>query len=162
MEDITPILEPLVYATDLLDKESQPTGSEVYILLHKLMTTGLKILDGDSGTVKDMKKRITDGLKRRFKVDSDGKPNEEVVTSPLMLSTILDPRYKCLIAREILTQDKVSLLHGTILKLLNETEAPISKESASNVQIKQEITDECSTLGKKKKKSVGLFERGCH
>ena len=151
MEDITPILEPLVYATDLLGKESQPTGSGVYVLVHKLMTTGLKTLDGDSGTVKDMKKRITDGLKKRFKVDSDGKPDEEVVTSPLMLSTILDPRYKCLIGREILTQEKVSLLHGTILKLLNETEAPISIASASNVQIKQEVTDECSTLAKKQK-----------
>ena len=157
MEDITPILEPLVYDTDLLGKERQPTGSGVYVLLHKLMTTGLKTLDGDSGTVKDMKKRITDGLKRRFKVDSDGKPNEEVVTSPLMLSTILDPRYKCLIAREILTQDKVSLLHGTILKLLNETESPISKDSASNVQIKQEITGECSTLAKKNPKKCGTF-----
>ena len=64
-----------------LGKESQPTDSGVYVLLHKLMTTGLKTLDGDSGTVKDMKKRITDGLKRRFKVDSDGKPNEEVLST---------------------------------------------------------------------------------
>ena len=42
-------------------------------------------------------------------------------------------------------------MHGTILKLLNETESPISKDSASNVQIKQEITDESSTLAKKQK-----------
>ena len=53
-----------------------------------------------------------------------GYRNEKSTTDPALLSTILDPRYKCLIAREILTQDKVTLLHGTILKLLNETEAP--------------------------------------
>ena len=92
---------------------------------------------------------------KRFKVDADGEPNEEVVSSPLMLSTILDPRYKCLISREILSPEKVTLLHGSILKLIGETESGgehfENQNIETNTTIKQEVSEDCSSLEKKQK-----------
>ena len=107
MEEIVPILEPLADITELLGKADVPTGSGVYILLYNVFNSVISPHQDDSGVVKDLKQKISEGLKRRFKLNDQGKPTDDVLASPLLLSTALDPRYKSILRREILAENQV-------------------------------------------------------
>ena len=92
MEDICPILEPLTEVAEILGKQNLPTDSSVYILIHNLITDVLKASSDDSEVIKQLKLKIKDGLVKRFKVDDTGIPNDDFITSPLLISILLDPR----------------------------------------------------------------------
>ena len=92
MELLVPILEPLAEATELLTKEDRPTASSVYMLLSHLLR-GLVVSEGASATERGVKEAIATGLRKRFKVDIAGIPEE---CGTLLLCAALDPRYKSL------------------------------------------------------------------
>ena len=46
LEDIVLILKPLADATEALTREDSPTLSQVYVLLHSLVTVALKEQEG--------------------------------------------------------------------------------------------------------------------
>ena len=95
MEDIVPVLSPLAEATELLSVEDLPTASQIYVLLFHLVTS-LKPADTDTGAVKELRAKITAGLKKRFNIDSDNGPTKEALLTSPMVATLLDPRYKSL------------------------------------------------------------------
>ena len=95
LEDLVPILEPLAEATELLTKENSPTISQVHILLVTLLQT-LKACDDDRPTPRDLKIKITNGLRKRFHLEVDGIPEDDILTSAPVVATFLDPRYKSL------------------------------------------------------------------
>lgn len=100
MEDIVPILEPLEQITELLGKEDVPTGSQVFILLYSLINNDLKLVDGDSGVVKDLKSKFVEGLQKRFDIDNQGVPNSNcVANSPLLVASV--HTYLCIPATSV-------------------------------------------------------------
>ena len=99
MEDVCPILEPLAELTELLEKDDLPAKCFAYVILHNLISDVLKISDGDSdgdreSVAKDLKNKIKLGLIKRFKVDEQGMSLGEVLPSPLIVASLLDPWYK--------------------------------------------------------------------
>ena len=95
MKEVAPILEPLAEATQLLTKDTEPTSGTVYKILTSLLPD-LKTVGMDSAPVAEMKIRIRESIMRRFKVNEEGKPHDEIVTSELCVSAAMDPRAKSL------------------------------------------------------------------
>ena len=54
------------------------------------------------------------GLMKQFKVDDVRIPNDDIVTSPLVISTLLDPSYKSEIDGDILPVDKQDTLFAKL------------------------------------------------
>ena len=141
MEDITPILEPLAEATQVLTKEDQPTSSAVYIIVKNLWL-GLLPSDLDDGAARDLKKAIQTSLANRFKLDDVGEPKEEVLKGPLMTACALDPRYKSL---RFISPHKRVVVHDNLLVLMEEinndgtqNQGTQNTVTSSNVVVKQE------------------------
>ena len=150
MEDIVPILEPLEQITELLGKEDVPTGSQVFILLYSLINNDLKLVDGDSGVVKDLKSKIVEGLQKRFDIDNQGVPNSNcVANSPLLVASVLDPRYKSFIGRVILSEEKTKTLHDRVLGLMGSLAEPASQ--AHTIKQENEEVETEAPLAKKAK-----------
>ena len=131
IENICPVLEPLAELTELLGKEDTPTGSSVLVILHDLVNNVLKSCDSDSGVVKDLKLKVRSGLIKRFQIDQNGIPVDEMLSSPLMLSTLLDPRYKNLITRDILSSSQGEKLHDIIVDQMASSSPQVSENSQS-------------------------------
>ena len=115
IEDILPILEPLAEITEVLGKENEPTGSSVYVLIKNVFTHVLCSELGDSCVLKELKLKIKEGLQKRFKVDHNGDPEDNVLNSPLLMASLLDPRYKSLIGRDVLSQEQRDVLHKSLI-----------------------------------------------
>jgi hypothetical protein len=143
MEDVVPVLEPLAEVTEILGKDSTPTGSSVFILLQNLISDVLKIGADDSGALKDMKQKIADGLKKRFKISERGSP--ENIKSPLVLAAFLDPRYKATLSK-ILKNEEMQELKTLVLEKM----MPMQTE---NIR-----TDECDEPPKKKTKMQDIIK----
>ena len=144
MEEICPILEPLAQVTEVLGAANSPTGSSVFVLLSNLVGNILKEIQTDSNVVKEMKSKIRAGLQKRFKIDENGLPREEVLKSPLILACIFDPRYKALLGRDILSPDQLSVVHKEVLSLMQNI------TPQSNVTVKEEAADEAPSPKKLK------------
>ena len=95
MEDVTPVLEPFAEATQLLTAESTPTLSSVPVVLQALYK-GTAEGETDSGTVKELKKKLGAGLMQRFDLNKSGGPAESAVKSAAVIAAALDPWYKSL------------------------------------------------------------------
>ena len=92
LEDIVPVLKPLAEATQFLTKEDLTTISQVYILLHELVTVSLVPSDDDSTTDKNLRKSIFGALLKKIKVNPNGVPKD--LKSLTMGAMFLNPRYK--------------------------------------------------------------------
>ena len=125
MEEIVPILEPLAEMTEILGKEDQPTGGAVYLLLHNIFQNVLDEVLDDSNVTGDLKLKIKEGLQKRFKIDLEGVPNDEVMSSPLVMASVLDPRYKTLLGREILPTCKLEVVHLILRDLMATLEVNV-------------------------------------
>ena len=126
LEDLVPVLEPLVEATELLTKEEEPTAGAVYVLLYELhkdmepcVASGTA-RDGEedsqenvqeeqqeSPVARSLKATITEKLQERFHLDESGQPLDKYLDSPLLVATLLDPRYKSLAFLKPQKADKV-------------------------------------------------------
>ena len=95
MEVVCPKLEPFAEATELLTVEGAPTLSCVYIILRSLWN-GLVSFPDDPNVASDLKTRLRMGLSQRYSLDGDGYPTDDVLTSPAIVVTALDPRHKSL------------------------------------------------------------------
>ena len=127
MEDICPVLEPLAEVTELLGKESIPTGSTVHILLNNLISEVMKSNVADSEVVKQLKQKIKSGLVKRYPIDDHGVPKNGITT--LVFASLLDPRYKSIIYRQIISPDQQANLLSEILDMMrnqtvNDLEVP--------------------------------------
>ena len=116
LESITPTLHPLTEATEKLTKEDEPTVGQIYILVHWLVST-LKPVAGDTAVVKTLKNKVIANLRNRFKLDEDGTPTTNVLTSVPMIATALDPRYKGL---KFLNDVKREVVANRIDELLSD------------------------------------------
>ena len=83
---------------------------------------------------KDLKNKIKLGLMKCFKVDEHGMPLDEVLTSPLMLASLLDPRYKNLITRDILSDNKIAKLHQEVIDKITQDLSQDQTETAEQSQ----------------------------
>ena len=128
MEEIVPILEPLAEMTEILGKEDQPTGGAVYILLYNICPNVLARVLDDSNITRDLKLKIKEGLQKQFKIDSEGVPDDEVLSSPLVMASVLDPRYKTLLSREILPTCKLEVVHLILRDLMATLEENVKTE----------------------------------
>ena len=137
IEDVIPILEPLADITEVLGKENEPTASAVYVLLFKVFNQVLCHDLGESSVIKDLKVKIKEGLQKRFKVDSNGAPVTDIIaSSPLLLASVLDPRYKSLLGREILNSEQKELLHENLIQFVRDTSSvslePVKQNTNEN------------------------------
>ena len=147
MEDICPVLELLADVTKILGREDLPTGSSVYVLIHNLISDILKESDCDSEVAKQLKPKIRNGLMKRFKVDDAGIPNDDIVTSPLVISTLLVPRYESKIGRDILPVEKRDMLYAKLKLLMDECNHSV----ASSGSVPDTIAFESGVVKKKPK-----------
>ena len=87
--------------------------------------------------IKDLKVKIKEGLQKRFNLYSNAAPVTDIIaSSPLLLASILDPRYKSLLGREILNSEQKELLHQNLIQFVRDT------SSVSLEPVKQEDTNE--------------------
>ena len=154
IEDIVPILQPLADITEILGKEDIPTGSGVYILLNDIFKTVLSSDPQDSGVVKDLKQKIKEGLQKRFKLNDQGKPTDDILSSPLLLASILDPRYKSLLGQDILASNQVDVFHFIVTDLMDSV--PVDE----GTQIKEEPNTEVSQNPPKKNPNFSRYYKG--
>ena len=132
MEDIVPVLEPLADITEVLGKEDQPTGSGVHVILYSIFKDVLNFVDHDSNVVRNMKLKIKEGLQKRFKVSDQGQPMDAVLGSPLLIASLLDPRYKTLVGRDIVPEGKIEILYLVVNDSMGELNNPTATQEDSN------------------------------
>lgn len=135
LEDIVPVLEPCAEATEILTKEDTPTLSQVYMLLHQLVGVSLARSDDDSSTASSLKAALRKNLCQRFKLSASAVPQKK--TSPAMVATFLDPRYKSL---KMLNQDDRNSLLTYVQGLVPDEPNQSGGAAAEPVQVKQEDT----------------------
>ena len=122
IEDVIPVLEPLADITEVLGKETESTARAVHVLLFNVFNQVLCHDLGESSVIKDLKVKIQEGLQKTFKLDSNGVPVTDIIaSSPLLLASILDPRYKSLLGREILNSEQKALLHQNLIQFVRDT-----------------------------------------
>lgn len=90
IEDIIPVLEPFVTATEALSSEAYPSASCVLPMLLRLIQNNLTAKPSDPEIVKTFKFKTRSGLSQRFILPSQ--PNFS--SSILATATFLDPRHK--------------------------------------------------------------------
>ena len=132
MEDIVPVLDPLADITEVLGKEDQPTGSGVHVILYSIFKDVLNFVDHDSNVVRNMKLKIKEGLQKRFKVSDQGQPMDAVLGSPLLIASLLDPRYKTLVGRDIVPEGKIEILYLVVTDSMGELNNPTATQEDSN------------------------------
>ena len=141
MEAICPVLEPLAEATELLATESSPTLSSVHVLL-KSLWEALNSTPGEAKVASDLKNKIRDGLKKRFNLTPDGLPSDASLTTPAMMATALDPRYKTL---RFLPQEKRTRVFEAVEALLDDRAETAEQEdlpvAVPALAVKQESYD---------------------
>lgn len=133
LEDILPILDPLAEATELLTKEDTPTLSQVQVILTHLLQT-IQHSDDDSRTAAGLKTRISAGLKKRFGRNEDGCLLDSTLTTPAVIASFLDPRYKQL---KFLNETQRS----TVIQYVEELMRPPAPSSQA-VKVKQEVEED--------------------
>ena len=89
MEDTVLILGPLASVTEMLGREDTPTGSSVLVVLYNLINGPFKDTPGESPVAKSLKVKISDGLKKQFHKDYEGKAKIEGILSPLIVLACL-------------------------------------------------------------------------
>ena len=141
MEAICPVLEPLAEATELLATESSPTLSSVHVLL-KSLWEALNSTPGEAKVASDLKNKIRDGLKKRFNLTPDGLPSDASLTTPAMIATALDPRYKTL---RFLPEEKRTRVFEAVEALLDDRPETAEQEdlpvAVPALAVKQESYD---------------------
>ena len=151
IEDIVPILEPLADLTEVLGKEDCPTASAVYVVLYSIFSNFLAEKQSDSGVAKNLKLKIKQGLQKRFKVDMNGQPQDEILSSPLLLATLLDPRYKTMVSDKLVPPEKIEVLYLIVVDLI-EAEEPIV------APIKQEVDPDSEPVPVKKSRVFDILK----
>lgn len=129
LEDVSPILEPLAEATELLTKEDMPTAGSVLILINKLLTEDLQANEEDSSLASTLKSDISSKLQARFKLNEEGLPDESIVTSPMVIAAALDPRYKAL---RFLTTEQREEVHEFVKELMSDCVESTSTQSTES------------------------------
>ena len=128
LEDITPVLSPLADATEILTKEDSPTLSQVFILLHQLITKNLAQTADDSPTARNLKASIRGSLVKRFQLREGGIPIS--LASHPMVACFLDPRYKSLrMLEEEERQQVLTYIQGLVPESLPPAEPLVKQES---------------------------------
>ena len=95
LEDLLPLLEPLAEATQLLTSETLPTCSSVLVILATLLPP-LGHVDLDSVAIREVKDKIRTNMMKRFHVDENGDPDDNILSEIYAVSALLDPRSKSL------------------------------------------------------------------
>ena len=118
IEELVDILKPFHHATEVLSAEKYPTFSTVKPLLYKLLEKALQVNNGDTNTIKEVKKAIKNDLGSRYQSTS---------TQKLMnIATYLDPRYKDLpFLDDIAKQYMIDDVQDELLALDDSTERPV-------------------------------------
>ena len=141
MEAICPVPEPLAEATKRLATESSPTLSSVHVLL-KSLWEALNSTPGEAKVASDLKNKIRDGLKKRFNLTPDGLPSDASLTTPAMMATALDPRYKTL---QFLPEEKRTRVFEAVEALLDDQAETADQEDlpvpVPALAVKQESYD---------------------
>ncbi len=71
VEHVIPVLKPFVIATEQLNKEEEPTWSQVSVLLPRLVTKVWRIKDSDRKTIRILKGTMSRELQQRFHLNED-------------------------------------------------------------------------------------------
>ena len=159
MEDVAPILARLVEARELPTSEKVPTISQIYVLLFHLLKTlspadedhedsvgdpaVTKDLKKDSAVAKDLKKKLSQNIRDRFKIDTDLCPNESVLCSLAMVSTLLDPRYKSL---WFLPEGNKKVLMDFAIDLMSHVQPTESSGPSATTVVKSETPKKQSKM----------------
>ena len=110
-DKIVPILDPFADVTEILGKEHISTASYVCMLLHKLVSEHLKPIEDDGTAVSEVKKSISQGLKKRFGLNGDSIPKDDVLFSSCLTATVVlvpvtqgtSPQNVCLLRHRIVS-----------------------------------------------------------
>ena len=88
-EDLVKILEPFNIATTFLSYEENVSISSVFPILHGLIDQLKPSIDpADSTAICQFKEKVSQEIKRRWELDSID------ITSPLLLTSAIDPRFR--------------------------------------------------------------------
>ena len=141
MEDILPVLRPLADATEILGKESVPTGSSVPILIQGLLKSILVTSDMDSKIVAQLKGKIAAGMMKRMHVSDCGEPDEILLDTLPLMATLLDTRYKGLLLG-LMGASKMKKLQKNVASAADNLEASQATSTDASVVVKKEKQDD--------------------
>ena len=137
MEKLTPVLKPLVSATEVLCTDEFTTCCTIIPLTLGLISNHLASSELDSGIVKDFKEKVTGGLRSRV---LEG----EYWLSIPMIATALAPRYKNL---KFLSGEQREQLKSKIISLMEvDNEASGGNDGSEKAKAKNKAPDHESTL----------------
>ncbi|KAK0133125.1 Zinc finger BED domain-containing protein 1 [Merluccius polli] len=109
MEDVAPVLGALKCATTIMSAEKEVSISNTYPITFSLINSHLLRKEGDSSRLVEFKSKVRASLDERMKVQSP-----DLVSSPALIASMLDPRYKHL---GFLTSEKRLLANAKLLEL---------------------------------------------
>ena len=129
-EDLVKVLEPFNVVTTFLSYEENVSISSVFPLLHGLLDQ-LKP-STDSSAIRQFKDKVSQEIKRRWELDSVD------VSSPLLISAALDPRFRNLTFTKIDDAEKEELKEK-IIELAEEQQQLQKDDDKGNAELTEVI-----------------------
>ncbi|XP_034397579.1 zinc finger BED domain-containing protein 1-like [Cyclopterus lumpus] len=115
IENFTPVLATLKWATTVISAETEVSISNIYPITFSLIQTHLVPKENDVEQVSEFKLKVQDSLSNHMEVDSN-----DLASKPALIASMLDPRHKHLsfltptgrLAAKVKLHELVSKLDG--------------------------------------------------
>uniref|UniRef100_A0A1A7YUM3 BED-type domain-containing protein n=1 Tax=Iconisemion striatum TaxID=60296 RepID=A0A1A7YUM3_9TELE len=89
IENFTPVLATLKWATVVVSAETEASISNIYPITFSLIQTHLVPKENDVEQVREFKLKVQESLRNHMEIDSN-----ELASKPALIASILDPRHK--------------------------------------------------------------------
>ncbi|XP_031705119.1 zinc finger BED domain-containing protein 1-like [Anarrhichthys ocellatus] len=89
IENFTPVLATLKWATTIISAETEVSISNIYPITFSLIQTHLVPKENDVEQVSEFKLKVQDSLRNHMEVDSN-----DLASKPALIASMLDPRHK--------------------------------------------------------------------
>ncbi|XP_048474095.1 E3 SUMO-protein ligase ZBED1-like [Rhincodon typus] len=134
LQDLLPVLKTLKVASSFLSEEHNASVSSLVPCLHGVMTA-LMQHHGDPGCiVKAVSAKIRTEIAKRWRLPDD----DEMMESPAIVASFLDPRFKDL---RFLSADMRDKVHNKVKNMLSSAVASPRSRSSSSSSDEHSITD---------------------
>lgn len=146
MGQMVTVLKPLQIATTALCESEIVSCSLIYPVVNGLLEHHLPISDGDSPTLKQFKRIVTQSITRRF--NPSGPSTAESIS---IYASSLDPRYHQL---KFLSKDQRTLTHTKLEEQLQELVVVAHEETSTDPSMMLQSEDEEPPRPKRKKSAL--------
>uniref|UniRef100_A0A1A8KHC2 BED-type domain-containing protein n=1 Tax=Nothobranchius kuhntae TaxID=321403 RepID=A0A1A8KHC2_NOTKU len=138
IENFTPVLATLKWATTVVSAETETSISNIYPITFSLIQTHLVPKESDVEQVRWFKMKVQESLRNHMEIDSN-----ELASKPALVASILDPRHKHLSfltpAGKLAAKVK---LHELVSKLDTMTTTGVLKDEQQETPVTPDISQQ--------------------